>query len=957
VVGNASAVEPPAPWQHQTIGYDLPAGSADYDPVTRSITITADGHDIWDDADDFHYVYQQWSGDGEFICRVDSFPLGNNGWQKAGIMVRQDLDDTSKYVFQCITGTFGGGASFQWRDTKGDAGTLGNNDSPTTVTEPEYIRLVRSGDVFSGYLSEDGSNWTQLGTDHTSVFTDPLWIGLAVTSHSAGNLVTATIDSVGGDVSFGPWPYASNPSPANGSAINGFPYPPDYIYAVMNFEAGDFAVKHTGYFSDNRNDVVNRIEDANLGQPHPDYPTVYFVGVPFPDYTRHTDSLVRGTWYYWCVDETDSNNVVWQGDIWRFYVYFETASNPNPRDGQRLISTTPTLTWDPGGVPDFSFPHEHDVYFGTSFDDVNNADTSEPNNFMGTQPYDDEMWDPNADGGLPPLDFETSYYWRIDEVHGRESPLPGTVLKGDVWTFTTRARVVKFFVDIDAAGANDGPSWADACNYLQDALFAALSGDEIWVAEGIYRPNQGVGITPSDRMATFQLINGVAIKGGYAGFGEPDPNARDIDAYETILSGYICVGEICGNSCHVVTGSGTDETAVLDGFTITGGNADCWYEDDVGGGIYNDSGSPTISNCTFAGNTAFIAGGGMYNIEGSPTLTNCAFIRNGVVEHLWDGMPSYGGGISSGWGEPKLTNCIFIGNMSISGGGGMDNYGGSPTLTNCRFSGNSVIWGGTGGGMYSAQSTANLNNCIFVGNSAGDHGGGMHTWKDGSRLTNCTFSANSAARYGGDDVGGGMHNDDSSVILTNCIFRGNSDSGGVDESAQIHGGSPVVNYCCIQGWSGSLGGTGNTGADPMFVREPNDGGDGWCDDIGTPEVDEGVNDDFGDVHLLPSSPCIETGDPNFIAGPNDVDMDGQLRVVGGCVDIGADEFVYIGDFDFDGLVAMADVGFFVSHWLDTGCSDWAGDKGKWCYGTDVNKDGGIDWHDFALLAANWLAGL
>ena len=102
------------------------------------------------------------------------------------------------------------------------------------------------------------------------------------------------------------------------------------------------------------------------------------------------------------------------------------------------------------------------------------------------------------------------------------------------------------YVDADANGLNNGSSWMDAYRYLQDALAAALSGDEIWVAEGIYKPDQGVGITPGDREATFQLKNGVTLKGGYAGLGEPDPNARDIQLYETILS-----GDLNGNDVDV----------------------------------------------------------------------------------------------------------------------------------------------------------------------------------------------------------------------------------------------------------------------------------------------------------------------------------------------------------------------------------------------------------------------
>ncbi|MHC4281982.1 MAG: hypothetical protein ACYSWZ_03270, partial [Planctomycetota bacterium] len=89
------------------------------------------------------------------------------------------------------------------------------------------------------------------------------------------------------------------------------------------------------------------------------------------------------------------------------------------------------------------------------------------------------------------------------------------------------------YVDADATGTNNGSTWADAYNYLQNALTDASSGDEIRVAEGIYKPDLGNGITPGDRQATFELINGVILEGGYAGFGAPDPNARDIELYET----------------------------------------------------------------------------------------------------------------------------------------------------------------------------------------------------------------------------------------------------------------------------------------------------------------------------------------------------------------------------------------------------------------------------------------
>ena len=187
-------------------------------------------------------------------------------------------------------------------------------------------------------------------------------------------------------------------------------------------------------------------------------------------------------------------------------------------------------------------------------------------------------------------------------------------------TIPCQAKII--YVDDDANGLNDGTSWTKAYNYLQDALADANSSAkpvEIRVAQGIYKPDQGVGQTPGNRDATFQLINGVTIKGGYAGTGYPDQNARDIKLYETILSGDlngddVNVGDPCDlwnepsraeNSYHVVTGSNTDANAVLDGFTTTAGSANGSSEGHrCGAGIYTSYGGPTVTNCVFIHNSA-----------------------------------------------------------------------------------------------------------------------------------------------------------------------------------------------------------------------------------------------------------------------------------------------------------------------------------------------------------------
>jgi uncharacterized repeat protein (TIGR02543 family) len=256
------------------------------------------------------------------------------------------------------------------------------------------------------------------------------------------------------------------------------------------------------------------------------------------------------------------------------------------------------------------------------------------------------------------------------------------------------------YVNDDAPGANTGASWTDAYTSLQFALGDPCT--EIWVAAGTYKPTTG-----SDRTATFQLENGVAIYGGFDGVDDAALADRDPAANVTILSGDIETVANTDNSYHVVTGA---SNATLDGFTITGGYANETSSNNSGGGILNSSVSnATFSNLIIKDNYASAAGGGVDNHSSTVTFTNITVTNNSTPSG------SYGGGGMFNWTSNSIvTNATFVGNSSTYGGG-MYNDWSSPTLTNVTFTSNSAS--SNGGGIYNNNSSnAVIRNAIVWGN-------------------------------------------------------------------------------------------------------------------------------------------------------------------------------------------------------------------------------------------------
>jgi hypothetical protein len=318
-------------------------------------------------------------------------------------------------------------------------------------------------------------------------------------------------------------------------------------------------------------------------------------------------------------------------------------------------------------------------------------------------------------------------------------------------------------------------SWGSACE-LRHALASAVAGQEIWVAAGTYKPTAST----SDRNATFQLKNGVAVYGGFVGTetarSQRDPvvnltvlsgDIDDNDSQTPIITDIATVSNNTSNSYHVVTGV---TGATLEGFTITAGNADTTGNacpgTGCGGGMYNyNSSSPTLTNIIFSGNSTYTAGGGMINhTSSSPVLTNVTFSSNSQT-YAW-GSNGGGGMYDVFSSSPTLTNVTFSQNTAYWGGGLFSQHSSSPTLTNVTFSQNSAS---IGGGMFTLGSNPVMRNVTFDGNSAVSRGGGLNIDSGSAQILNSIFWGN-AAPSGGQVyiVSGGSATSSDSVVQDGC---------------------------------------------------------------------------------------------------------------------------------------------------------------------------------------------
>jgi len=221
--------------------------AADVTETGGKMSLTGAGADIWNNSDEFTYAYKTLTGDGTLIARVTTIGPGSNTWAKGGVMIRDSVNGGSTHAFMAMTantdGAAGNGASFQYRATTN--GASANSDSSTVIKAPYWVKIERAGDTFTGYVSADGKTWSQIGTTVITM-TDPVLIGIAVTSHAAGENRTYQFESIAatGNVA-GAW---------QGGVINAAQYNDG---AAMYLTVTDSAGKSATATSDTAANVAN----------------------------------------------------------------------------------------------------------------------------------------------------------------------------------------------------------------------------------------------------------------------------------------------------------------------------------------------------------------------------------------------------------------------------------------------------------------------------------------------------------------------------------------------------------------------------------------------------------------------------------------------------------------------------------------------------------------------------
>ncbi|WP_223788817.1 choice-of-anchor Q domain-containing protein [Marinicella meishanensis] len=429
-----------------------------------------------------------------------------------------------------------------------------------------------------------------------------------------------------------------------------------------------------------------------------------------------------------------------------------------------------------------------------------------------------------------------------------------------------------------------GACWQNAYDNLIDALEVAGPTSQIWVAAGVYLPDVDSGGNSDDPSEAFEIPGEVSVYGGFAGT-ETALEQRDFNANLTVLSGDIdendtdvnadgvieAVADINGtNAYHVVDLS--DPDVVLDGFTITAG-----FNDNgppparTGGGVEcntANSAGHVLSHLVLQGNWAEFSGGAMYGCNS--TISNALFVNN-------ESANNGGAATFTSQATPTLDQVSFIGNSAVNNGGAIVHQ--AIEMDRVYFAGNSA--GGSGGALY-ASNVAVVTNSLFSGNAAGSDGGAVYLLAPSS-FTNVTMTGNVAVGDGGAiyHLGGPVRG--GNTAIENSIVWNNEDISGVGTvgASKSGGGDVIWSHSLVQGSGGStawnnaagIDADNNIDLDPDFVQD--------VDLMAVPTV-------AGNARLTLGSAAIGSGNNAVVSTTED--LDGNARIDGGTVDMGAYEY-------------------------------------------------------------------
>ncbi len=362
-------------------------------------------------------------------------------------------------------------------------------------------------------------------------------------------------------------------------------------------------------------------------------------------------------------------------------------------------------------------------------------------------------------------------------------------------------------VDDSASGSGTGASWGNAFVHLQDALSAAVAGDQVWVATGTYRPDSGVGQSLLDPNASFAIPDGVAVYGGFAGT-ETSLAARAGLFDQTVLDGDLLGDDQAGfvgyddNSAHVVTLYAVGPTTRLDGFTVRGGHARPGYGGWGGGVLVSSGGAPTIAHCTLRENQSFVPpfggevrGGGLFAEGADLVLADCTITGNRAVSSIGGGHSiAAGGGAAVAGGSLHALRTTFASNF-VTGdfygsgyGGGLATMGAVVVVEDGGFHGNEATGGlvpdtkgdARGGGLYVDEGSLVVRGASFTDNRVESHadpsyGGGLYAREVDPVIRNCRFEDNLSTAGGVfvDTLGGGLSCFSKNLWIESCSFLGN----------------------------------------------------------------------------------------------------------------------------------------------------------------------------------------